>query len=408
MSSDITHKSFAVIAIIVLLGLLGCLIVRRSGLATSLIEHFRSKPLSAAANKPNAPLTLPELVKVVKPSLVEITTYDSSDERLGLGSGFFTGPRQVVSNWHVVDDCYRAEVKTVDGNIYQVRGILASDKDADVVLMEVDTPAENAKFLKLAAIAPDEGERIVVIGNPLGLEGTVSDGIISSIRDVPELGRLIQVTAPISHGSSGGPVVNMLGEVVGVARGMLSEGQNLNFAVPASEITALKRKPLLSFAQLHHKEATALYDRAVELANNGSCGSAIPLLKQAVVTDKNYEQAWFQLGTCQFNTAHYSEALTAFEMVLTINPESEEASYEAGRSSAELELWDRSARFYQKAIQLNPRNDDAQFGLGLVMCATADTEGAQRIYQRLLRVRSKRSRELYDACPDVLGETTPE
>jgi S1-C subfamily serine protease len=64
----------------------------------------------------------------------------------------------------------------------------------------------------------------VIIGNPLGLEGTVSDGIVSAIRDIPQLGRILQVTAPISQGSSGGPVVNMFGEVVGVARGMLKDG----------------------------------------------------------------------------------------------------------------------------------------------------------------------------------------
>ena len=408
MPSDITHKSLAVLATLVLLLLLSFLILRRSTFATSVLEYFRSKPASATAAKTTTPLTLPELIKLVKPSVVEITTYDSSDDRLGLGSGFFTGPRQVVSNWHVVDDCYRAEVKTVDGDVYQVKGILASDKDADLVLLEVDIPAEKERVLKVAAKTPDEGERIVVIGNPLGLEGTVSDGIISSIREVPELGRLIQVTAPISHGSSGGPVVNMLGEVIGVARGTLSEGQNLNFAVPALEIATLKRRPLLSFVDLRHQEATEFYDRAIELANSGSCGPAIPLLKQAVITDRNYEQAWFQLGACHFNTAHYTEALTAFEMALTINPQSEAASYEAGRSSAELELWDKAAGFYQKAIQLNPRNDDAQFGLGLVMCNSDDIEGAQRIYRNLLRVRSKRTQELYEACPDVQGEETPQ
>src|SRR4029078_11155566 len=137
----------------------------------------------------------------------------------------------IISNWHVVDECYRAEVKTADGSIYHIKGILASDKEADLVLLEVEIPPGKAKFLKVAGNPPDEGERIVVIGNPLGLEGTVSDGIVSGIRDLPKLGRLIQLTAPISHGSSGGPVVNMFGDVVGVARAALSEGQNLNFAV---------------------------------------------------------------------------------------------------------------------------------------------------------------------------------
>ena len=407
MSPDSTHKSFALLATFALLLLLGFLIARHSTFTTTLLDYFKSKPPMNDAAKVTSPLTLPELIKSIKPAVVEITTFDSSDEGKALGSGFFTGPRQIISNWHVVDGCYRAEVKTADGNVYGIKGILASDKDADLVLLEVDIPPGKAKVLKVAASPPDEGERIVVIGNPLGLEGTVSDGIVSGIRDLPKIGRLIQVTAPISHGSSGGPVVNMFGDVVGVARAALSEGQNLNFAVPGNEIASLKRGSLVSFAELHHQQAVEMYDRAVTLANAGSCSSAIPLLKQAVSNDRNYEDAWLQLGNCSFNTAQYNEALTSFEEVIRINPQSEAALYEAGRASAELELWDDAAKFYRRAIQINPRNDDAQFGLGLVMCSTSDSEGAQKIYQRLVRVRSTRARELYEACPDVLGEQSP-
>jgi hypothetical protein len=75
-----------------------------------------------------------------------------------------------------------------------------------------------------------------VIGTPLGLEQTVSDGIVSARREIPGFGRIVQMTAPISPGSSGSPVLNMRGEVVGVATFLIDMGQNLNFAIPA-EIT---------------------------------------------------------------------------------------------------------------------------------------------------------------------------
>jgi len=404
MSPDTTHKSFAVIATLALLLLLGFLIARHSGLTLSLADYFKRQPVAAAAATKREPLSLPELIKVVKPAVVEITVYDSADERLALGSAFFTGAREVISNWHVVEGCYRAEIKTADGNIYPVKGILASDKDVDLVLLEVDIQPGKAHVLKVSANTPAEGEQIVVIGNPLGLEGTVSDGIISSIRDVPKLGRLIQVTAPVSHGSSGGPVVNMYGEVIGVARAALSEGQNLNFAVPGNEISGLQRGTLLTFADLYHQEAVQMYEEALALANRGSCNPAIPLLKQAVTKDRNYEDAWLQLGTCEFNTSQYDDALLAFTQVIRINPKSEKALYEAGRTAAELEIWIDAAQYYRQAIQLNPGNDDARFGLALVMCRTGDEEGAKRIYNYLVRIRSKRARELYEAYPDVISE----
>jgi Tfp pilus assembly protein PilF len=407
MSPDASHKSLALLATSALLLLLGFMIARHSNVTKTLSEYLKSPPGTSDAANTRTPLSLPDLIKTVKPSVVEITTYNSSDELSGLGSGFFTSSRQIISNWHVVDGCYRAEVKTTNGDIYPVKGILASDKEIDLVLLEVDIPSGKAHVLKVSANSADEGERVVVIGNPLGLEGTVSDGIISGIRDVPKLGRLLQLTAPISHGSSGGPVVNMQGEVIGVARGMLSEGQNLNFAVPSNEILSLKRGTLVSFAELRHQQAVEFHNQALALANAGSCNSAIPLLKQAVVNDPNYEDAWLQLGTCEFNTSRYEESLAAFREVIRINPGSEQAIYDAGRASAELELWDSAAKYYRQTIQLNPRNDNAQFGLGLVMCATGDIEGARGIYSRLMRVRSKRARELYDAYPEIVGEETP-
>jgi len=408
MSSDTTHKRLAILAFAGVLLILVGLIARRSSFKTTLSEYFKDQPAPAVAEANHGPLSVPELIKVVKPSVVEISVFDSADERTGLGSGFFIAPQQVVSNWHVVDECDRAEIKTSDGRIYPVKGILASDEEVDLVLLEIEIPPATAHALKVSANPPAEGEQIVVIGNPLGLEGTVSDGIVSGIRDVPTLGRLIQLTAPISHGSSGGPVVNMLGEVVGIARAALSQGQNLNFAVPASEIGSLKRRPLVTFADLRRQEVVAIYEQALALANDGSCGLAIPLLKQVVIRDPDYEDAWLQLGTCAFNTAQYHQALTSFEQVIRINPQSERALYEAGRTSAELGHWESATSYYTKAIQLNPKNDDARFGLGLVMCFTGDTENAVRIYKYLVRVRSKRARELYEAYPELLTEDAPQ
>ncbi|SRR6266498_3697331 len=133
ISADTGYKTVAVIATLSLLLLLGYLINRHSDFATRLIESLKGRSSTDEAVESSKPLSLPELVKKIKPSVVEITTYDAADNPDAVGSGFFTGPRQVVSNWHVVEDSYRAEIKAVDGGVYPVRGILASDKEADLV-----------------------------------------------------------------------------------------------------------------------------------------------------------------------------------------------------------------------------------------------------------------------------------
>jgi len=121
-----------------------------------------------------------------------------------------------------------------------INGQVAVDTDADLVLLKV--LGTNAPALQLGDSSDVAvGDAVYAIGNPEGLEGTFSQGIVSGIRGSAS-DRLLQVTAPISPGSSGGPIINGRGEVVGVAVATFSEGQNLNFAIPASYLASLLKR----------------------------------------------------------------------------------------------------------------------------------------------------------------------
>src|SRR5687767_5920018 len=187
--------------------------------------------------------SLPQLVKRVKPAVVAIATYDAQGEALMTGSGFFLRPGQVVTNLHVVRGAVRAEIKTLDGKgkVFPVNGTLAVDEEGDLALLGVETsPFERARSTELASELPDEGEPIFVIGNPLKLEGSVSDGIVSAVREVPNSYRIIQITAPISHGNSGSPVFNLRGQVLGVVTVKVTNGQNINLAIAAARVAQLR------------------------------------------------------------------------------------------------------------------------------------------------------------------------
>ena len=190
--------------------------------------------------------SLPELVKRVKPTVVAIATYDSQGEALMTGSGFFLRPGQVVTNLHVLRGAQRCEIKTLDGKgkVFPVAGTLAVDEEGDLALLSVEMPPDRPRTSELARVLPDEGEQIVVIGNPLKLEGSVTDGIVSAVREVPNLGKIIQITAPISHGNSGSPVFNMKGQVVGVVTVKVTNGQNINLAIGAARVELLRRGPV--------------------------------------------------------------------------------------------------------------------------------------------------------------------
>src|ERR1044072_1378205 len=193
---------------------------------------------------------LPELVRRIKPSAVAIETFDSRGEKLSRGSGFFVEADRIVTNRHVLEGAFKAEVHSSSGTVFPVKGVLAVDAEGDLALLKIDAPVPPIRPLQIDKTSPQEGESVVVIGNPLGLEGSVTNGIVSAVRDIPTFGRIIQITAPISSGSSGSPVVNMQGQVIGVATLQITGGQSVNFAIPSERISQLQVATMTSLADL--------------------------------------------------------------------------------------------------------------------------------------------------------------
>jgi S1-C subfamily serine protease len=156
-----------------------------------------------------------------------------------------------------------------------VKSVLAVDAEGDLALLKVDAPPNLVRPLSLDRTSPQEGESIVVIGNPFGLEGSVTNGIVSAVRDIPGFGRIIQITAPISPGSSGSPVVNMQGQVIGVATLQVAGGQSVNFAIPSERIAQLDRSAqsqtgqAMSLSELVSATSRNKRARAVEFFRNG-------------------------------------------------------------------------------------------------------------------------------------------
>lgn len=172
------------------------------------------------------------------PSVVLLVMEDRNGQPVGLGSGFFVGEDIVATNLHVVEGAAGGYAR-IGGRKrkYNISGLVASDPRRDLVLLKVD----GAKARRLPLGDSSEiavGDTVYAVGNPRGLEGTFSEGIISGIRQV-EGDTLLQITAPISPGSSGGPVLNASGEVIGIAVASFKGGQNLNFAIPSSYVEAL-------------------------------------------------------------------------------------------------------------------------------------------------------------------------
>jgi hypothetical protein len=182
--------------------------------------------------------TASDVARKAFPSVVMIVMEDANGQPNTIGSGFFVSKNVVVSNFHVIEGSSRGFVKIIgDKTKYDIDGVVGLDEVHDLVLLQINgssAPSLSLGESRILAI----GEEIYAVGNPRGLEGTFSQGIISSIRQL-EGGSLVQITAPISPGSSGGPILNNKAEVVGVTVATYKGGQNLNFAIPSQYLKDL-------------------------------------------------------------------------------------------------------------------------------------------------------------------------
>ena len=168
-----------------------------------------------------------EGASIYERSIRSVVTIQSS---VGSGSGFIVAPQVVATNHHVVSGMTKAVCFTdADGTRYVVDGYLLADEANDLALLKVSGLTERPLIISPYDARP--GQRIYVMGTPIGLEGTISEGLISSVRNLRG-GKKLQISAPISEGSSGGPVMNVTGEVVGISCSKIESGENINFAIP--------------------------------------------------------------------------------------------------------------------------------------------------------------------------------
>jgi len=187
---------------------------------------------------PAAEMTPAQIAEAATPSVVLIRVPN------GLGSGFVVSDDgRIVTNIHVIRDAKQATVVAADGREFKDVEVMAVDPAQDLAVLRIG--AHGLKPLALGdSSTAKPGDHVVAIGHPLGLGNTVSDGLVSAIRAVTPQRTMLQISAPISPGSSGGPVFNDRGEVIGVSTLLITGGQNLNFAVPVNAV-----KPLLAAAK---------------------------------------------------------------------------------------------------------------------------------------------------------------
>ena len=222
---------------------------------------LQRKSMSQQAPSAGPGERVPYVTSKALPAVVLVVALDKSGKELSQGSGFFVShDGKVITNYHVIENASSAIIKCQNGALYPVDGTLNLDQADDIAVLKIDGKDFPALPLGDSA-AVRIGQQVIAIGSPLALEGTVSDGIVSAIREIKDRSlKVIQTTAPISPGSSGGALLNMSGQVIGITAYHLMPGENINFAIVVDYI-----KPLLAsltVSPFHPKQTKAAQNPA--------------------------------------------------------------------------------------------------------------------------------------------------
>ena len=363
-------------------------------------------PPPAAATPVAAPAEVPADVLFASHSPAVLRVIARGSDFTGIfGSGFFvSSDGLLVTNYHVIKGAEYISVVRDDNTTLFVEGIASEDKNADLALLKVNV--KDVPFLPLGPdAAPKIGTKVYAIGNPVGLTNTLSDGLISGLRNDGDRLVAIQTSAAISHGSSGGPLLTCDGVVVGVTAASMVNGQNLNFAVPAAQVrqlianqgelrklatagappldpsqteefaavwSALDRRQYATASRLlatmrYEHENDALYWLATGFLHNqlNNTALAIDAYKKALHIDSKIESGWFGLGMTYLKSEQNTAAIEAFKSAAKAKPRNTRAYVGAGMACSAMGDYNKALEFFRKASEFSPNDPGPYAHMGV-------------------------------------------
>ena len=334
------------------------------------------------------PLSNEALLKKLQPSILLINTYDDIGNHLAQGTGFIINQDgEAVTCRHVLEGSYSADVVFMNGAKFKIKDIIAEDNKYDLVRFTIPLDPysiirsgafdkENASRtilkkgkLKLKPVTvvdclPEIGDQIFVVGHPMGLQQSLSNGIISAIQNIDGNDNVIQITAPISPGSSGSPVVDSKGNVIGVASFQIKGGQNLNFAIPSQKIATLKPLEPITLSKWGLGDAGIWLENGSEYENQKDYYNAIACYHRSI-KEKPTFLAYMRIAYCYEELGQLDEVIKTLENALQYYPNNSEIYCALGAVYSLVNKSVLAISAFETATKLDPENKDAFWRLGI-------------------------------------------
>ncbi|MBI4834933.1 MAG: tetratricopeptide repeat protein [Planctomycetes bacterium] len=359
-------------------------------------------------------------------AVVTIITYNKKNKQLAQGSGFIVkNDGIIITNQHVIEEAKTIEVKTTGGKTIEVENVIYEDSENDFAVLKI--VAKNLPTVNLGdsdKVTP--GENVYVIGSPQGYENSISNGLLSAVRKWKSK-KVLQISAPISHGSSGGPVFNENGEVIGIATLTQENAQNVNFAMPINiikdyideikpgapdknAVTKSKYNKQATYwfwqgralsEERKNEEAIEAYEKAIEIEpeyaeayndigliheGNGNYKKAVLSYKTAIRINPDYADAYNNLGLVYGKMGDYEREKEAYMETLRIVPDSAVVNYNIAFTYRKMKDFKSSLKHYEKAVELDPNYADAYNSMGFTYALLDESEKAIGCYKKALTI----------------------
>jgi len=358
-------------------------------------------------------------------SIAVVTAYNRAGEELTEGSGFVADAEgAVVTNYHVIGIGKAVKVRT-GGRVLDVKGVIYSDKDNDLVVLK--TGGRGIPPVRLGdsgKLRP--GDKVYIVSGTEDPGGRAVEGVFKGTKTVMHGRRALEISVPASHGSSGSAVFNSDGEVIGIVTFFVDRGHPLVWAMPVNLIKdrTKKKGAILSLDRVikeysktpeywfylgyylsaagAHKEAVGVLKEAVRLKPGYADAyyylgiaseklnrnkEAETAFRKAVKSAPDFADAWFSLGMLHGKQSRYREAIAAFKQAVRSAPEFPDAYYSMGVAYGKLGLFRESADAYKQTVKLKPDFGDAYYNLGIAFQKSAAYTESAAVFEKLVKLR---------------------
>ena len=288
---------------------------------------------------------IPKLYKKATTSIVKISILDNSG-LASSGTGFFIDEKTIITCYHVVDNISKIDITTIDEKHFTVDSVIASNKQADLIKFTVKE--KNKTWLKLADKLPLVGETVYIIANPNSFDFSISNGLVSAIRQKNET-QVIQTDASASPGSSGGPLLVKKGKVIGVMSYVKFAGQNLNFAATSLNAINISNDKtitkLTSFPkQLNQTQLDSIIETANSFLKNRQYKKALDIILPVTQSVDNTHSLTVTelIANCYFLDRDYTKAVQYFELLID--------KLEVAKPKTNQMVWAYAQAFHKTAV----------------------------------------------------------